>query len=551
MTIMTTVKRTDRSAANVKNLRQRFKQVYLAEKESFYEADYDKLMSDDWYVKRFFLARNRNEDEAFKMIVDAMRWRKSIKVRDIKDYTFPREFYAIGGLFVYEPDKNGYPTVYIRVKMHRKIPELEEMSRQFLIHTLNKADLIAQGNGIAIVFDVSGAGYKNLDMDNLKFLISCGTSYFPVGVKYILILNVPWAFNAFRRMALSFLPEQWFGLLRFASGDEVYKYIDRENLPDYLNGTCIRNYYACPQHSPSLSEVVTDYGYTQSDIDRILPQYTDFLQEAAKALAKSKYKDPDAHFFDQKETIPAKEEKEKEVRKEHELESFTRLLDIVPNSVITYDPLDQAYVASLLIYNPNSRPVAFKVQSTNPKNYAVSHPFGIVLATSILVVKIRFNDKNEPSKRDRFKVIGLLVEDDQMKRGKFNQIWIDRKEHIKSFKFSLGFSGTVELSKVNDAYHSPRGNSNNLSNGDVKLPSTRTNGHVHFSNDSSLLVNRIYDITHKMDQLAIQHKKLWLVVFMLLIVCLSMISYSFVSGFSKESFHCLQDSPIRFSDSLR
>lgn len=486
-------------------------------------------MTDDWYVKRFFLARNRNEEEALKMIIETMKWRKSINLLEIKDYTFPKEFYKIGGLFIYEEDKNGCLTVYIRVKMHRKIPELEEVSRKFLIHTLNKADLITRGNGIAVVFDVTGAGYKNLDWDYLKFLISSGTNYFPVGVKYILVLNVPWALNAFRRMALSFLPEQWFGLLRFASGDEVYRFIDRDHLPDYLGGTCKKNFRAFPPDSKTISEVVEDYGYSQDDINRILPEFRDALDESEKALRTNSYIDPSDDFFDrkvsEKEAIRRNIETADNSDKKHYF-----LLNIVPNPLITYDPREETYVASLLIFNPSKRPVAFKIQSTNPHLYSVSHPVGIVLAMSLIVIKIKFDSSNT-LRKDKFRIVCLPARDSKMNRKDFDQLWAEHKDEISDAKFRLASfdSRCAPLSLI-------RGDSSR----------------AKASKDlASQLVNPICDVNCKIDHLSIQMRKLWVGIILLFSVGLSVVLYFFMNNLTKEPLQCLQDTSYIYTESHR
>lgn len=80
-----------------------------------------------------------------------------------------------GGLFDYEPDVNGNVMIYMRIRMHRKIPELADPMKKFVMHIVNKVDKKTDGQGMAIVFDCSGAGYQNADMDFLTFLINSGS----------------------------------------------------------------------------------------------------------------------------------------------------------------------------------------------------------------------------------------------------------------------------------------------------------------------------------------------------------------------------------------
>lgn len=102
------------------------------------------LINDDWYLKRFLLARNRNVDESFKMLDETMRWRNDMYISQVRDYHFPSEFYQIGALFIYEPDLKGNLVLYMRIRMHHKTAELDEpgksglffptLSQLFIIH---------------------------------------------------------------------------------------------------------------------------------------------------------------------------------------------------------------------------------------------------------------------------------------------------------------------------------------------------------------------------------------------------------------------------------
>ena len=107
----------------------------------------------------------------------------------MKDWMFPIEFYKVGGLFPYEKDKQGSflssfikkvsfkstvllvagnVVVYMRTCMHRKVPELEEFEKKFVLRVFDKVDKITDGNGFAIVFDLTNTGYSNVDMNFLR-----------------------------------------------------------------------------------------------------------------------------------------------------------------------------------------------------------------------------------------------------------------------------------------------------------------------------------------------------------------------------------------------
>lgn len=492
----------------------------------YYEEDYQKLETDDWYVKRFFLARNRNESEALKMIIETMRWRKSIKIREFRDYHFPIEFYKIGALFIYECDRDGFLTVYIRVKMHRKIPELDDHSKKFLIHVLNKADIMTGGNGIGVVFDVTGAGYRNLDWDYLKFLINSGSSYFPVGVKYILVVNVPWALNAFRRVALSFLPASWFGLIKFANGDEVFNYIDRNSVPDYLGGNCKRNFRAIPPGSQPVSQVITEFGYSLQDIDRILPEFSDALEEATKELETKDYVNPSPDFWDSLEDEDLKEEQEQD---QSTIKRSANCLVVNPskNMMFRYDYCDRAYVATLVMSNPLESPVAFKIQSTSPSRYTVSPSLGIVLPKRTISVTIKFNQPSgDEMIKDKFLILGLPVNQTWLTVEDFYHLWIKRKDEIYSHKLLPLLDEDQGDDGDDDQDYQDNGNDKMYKRKLIKSEKGIINGGIKISsNCNKQLDQQMSKLTERIDSLATQQRKTWFFLTIIMSLYFLILSY--------------------------
>ena len=209
----------------------------------------------------------------------------------MKDSDFPIEFYKVGGIFPYERDINGNVVIYLRIRMHRKIPELAEPIKKFLMHIVNKTDKEVDGNGMVIVFDCQGAGYSNMDLDFLTFLISSGNNYFPVGLKYILVYELSWLLNAFRKIAMSLIPQSFIPLIKFADKSNVTEYISPQNLPDFMGGCCKRNYRQIPDGCTTVAKVAVENGYSEDVVQRILPIFEPLLEEADKAIAENSFYD--------------------------------------------------------------------------------------------------------------------------------------------------------------------------------------------------------------------------------------------------------------------
>jgi len=484
---------TNRSAAQVEEIRRRFIEDYEQNKDLYSLEDLERIKNSDWFVKRFYLSKNKNVDEATKMLIGTMRWRMEWEVPLMADWMYPIEFYKSGGLFPYEPDKEGNLVVYMRTCFHKKIPELEEFEKKYLLKVFDKVDKITDGNGFCIVFDLTNTGYSNVDIEFLRFLIEC-TTHYPVGLKYVLVYNLPWILNALRSTVMAFVPENLLGVLRFASGDEIFKFIDRENVPDYLGGACKRNYRQVPLGSRPVEELVEDVGLSQEDIDRLMPNFESILKNAEHQLAVNEYYDTDDLFdpppdeedftdfremnkmkyrmklgeitkdeFMRKVNEKLDKYREKMKAKEQQtpdlihnlnnirgqstpqsmkggqrpLTSSSPLFNVIkvtPDKQLyfIYEPNEKSYIVHVCIENNTDDNVAFKIQSTSHALYNVSPCNGIISPKKTINCTIKTNNHNAIERADKFLILATKVNKSKMTFKEFKSIWNDPKEEVES-----------------------------------------------------------------------------------------------------------------------
>lgn len=114
---------------------------------TFSQRDYVKCKTDNWYLSRFLLRQGLDVEAAFEMLRKAMRYNHESLVASMRPEDFPAEFYNIGGLFSYEPDRKGNRMLYLRVRVHRKIPEIQAVLQTFLYSTIQRIDEEANGRG--------------------------------------------------------------------------------------------------------------------------------------------------------------------------------------------------------------------------------------------------------------------------------------------------------------------------------------------------------------------------------------------------------------------
>jgi hypothetical protein len=266
---MPSIDTTEELQELVIKVRDLFIEDYDQNKELYFEGDVEKIREDDWYVTRFLLRNKRKVDQSVDMLKNSMRWRKELEIPFLKETDFPQEFYRMGGVFPYMKDREGNAMIYMRIKLHKKIPELELALKQYVVYIMNKVDVEVDGKGMAIVFDCKDAGVGNVDMDMLWFLISSMNKYYPKGLSYILVYELPWILNAVWKIAKGWIPEEQRKLIKFANKTEIDNYVDTENLPDFLGGTCDKDYRVVPKGCPSAEELATRRGLSAKEIERI------------------------------------------------------------------------------------------------------------------------------------------------------------------------------------------------------------------------------------------------------------------------------------------
>jgi len=259
--------------------RRLLKERYIKNPDSFYDDDYARMLNDDWTVTRFLLRRRLDPKKTAKLMEECGRFRKQYKMSEVQLWEFPVEFHRAGGLFKFAPDRVGNITMYMRIKMYRRVPEISDVFKAFILCVLEQCDVANNGRGTAVVFDLSGCGLQNVDLGFLSWLLSSFRNYCPKGVSYILVYNLPWILNATCKLAMTWMSASNRRALRFVYGDEIENFIARENLPDYLGGTCKLNYRRVPEGSKPAIEVCDRLDMTREQAIKIRELFKEYLTD--------------------------------------------------------------------------------------------------------------------------------------------------------------------------------------------------------------------------------------------------------------------------------
>lgn len=263
----------------ISETRRLLRERFAKNPENFYEHDFQRMLTEDWTVSRFLLRRRCDPKRTAKLMEECGRFRKQYKMSEVKLWEFPVEFHKAGGLFKYARDRVGNVTVYMRVKMYRRVPEISDVFKAFILCVLEEADTENDGRGTAVIFDLSSCGLQNVDLSFLSWLLSSFRNYCPKGVSYILVYNLPWILSATCKLAMTWMSASNRRALRFVHGQEIENFISRENLPDYLNGTCPLDYRKIPEGAKPAIEVCDRLDMTPEQAMKIRELFKEYIQD--------------------------------------------------------------------------------------------------------------------------------------------------------------------------------------------------------------------------------------------------------------------------------
>lgn len=107
------------------------------------------------------------------------------------------------------------------------------------------ADELSNGRW-ALIFDFSGCGLRQMDLDMMSFVINTLRAYFPMGLMYILAYDLPPILRRCWALVEKWIPRERRNLIHFANRETITDWIERKNLPPFMGGTCTRPYTRVP-----------------------------------------------------------------------------------------------------------------------------------------------------------------------------------------------------------------------------------------------------------------------------------------------------------------
>jgi len=194
-----------------------------------------RILVSDAMILRFLRARKFDVEQSYDMLYNMLKFRlefQGIGVAAIDPSTCENEL-KTGKSYYHNYDKEGRPVCYIRSRLHDPsvTDPLENQRYTILMMEYGKSLLKPPGETVTLVFDMSKAAIKNLDIKSVKFMVDTLTNYYPESLGKVLVYNATWIVNGAWKIIRPWLDPVTAAKVFFIKPEEITNYIDPANLP--------------------------------------------------------------------------------------------------------------------------------------------------------------------------------------------------------------------------------------------------------------------------------------------------------------------------------
>lgn len=208
----------------------------------YHPDDVKRVRENDWYIARYILHQERDVDLALKMLKESLKYRNDMDINTIGKEDLPADYFASRCVQLYNKDHKDHPIVVIRGRMHIKNADTRRLQQQYMLYWVEKGVRANDWGAVSILFDCTGTSYKNVDTDMIRFILNTFKQCYPWGLGYFIVYNVPWYLSAFWKLFKQWIPEKYVGIVVFVDKHSIREYINEDQLPLSMGGTCPYSY---------------------------------------------------------------------------------------------------------------------------------------------------------------------------------------------------------------------------------------------------------------------------------------------------------------------
>lgn len=92
-----------------------------------------------------------------------------------------------------------------------------------------------------------------------------------------MVHEIPWILKPIWHLAKTFIPDEYKQLIKFSDASNINKFIRRENLPDFMGGTCERPYNKPPDNCSTVEEAAKLWGIEKRTVRKVVSKFAEYL----------------------------------------------------------------------------------------------------------------------------------------------------------------------------------------------------------------------------------------------------------------------------------
>ena len=141
----------------------------------------------------------------------------------------------LGFATLYCKDKENRPVVFIMGKLYRRT-DLDNLLNQYMVYQFEKADRNTTDQGWAVVMDASSLNVLRMDRSFFHFFVEVLNSYYPLAIKYVLVVNMPQTMNWLSKIMIKGMEVETRSMIKFVKEKKLRDYISVKDIPKHLGG---------------------------------------------------------------------------------------------------------------------------------------------------------------------------------------------------------------------------------------------------------------------------------------------------------------------------
>ena len=149
--------------------------------------------------------------------------------------------------------------------------------KKYIIYLFERVNHEQDKNKLTLIFDCTDAGMSNVDTDLLMFITSLLKNYYPIILNTVLVYELPSILNYVLKLVHSWLPEDHQKLIDPITKKELNDYVDPDQLPDFLGGTCDLPYKTAPKDVPSAHDLAQQLSIEKSAVEKLIKHLEPYI----------------------------------------------------------------------------------------------------------------------------------------------------------------------------------------------------------------------------------------------------------------------------------